>query len=174
MGDFDALLVDHAACERKASANGLSFVVRYPDRKELIAPMIEFAQEELEHFKMVYAWVERRGLTLTADEKDPYMGGLIKGARTGREERLLDRLVVGGVAEARGCERFLLLAEALPEGELKEFYAEIYRAEARHAGFFLRMARAYFSEAEIQERVDFFLDVDAELVSTLPIRVAVH
>jgi len=174
MEDFDSFLIDHAACERKASANGLSFVVRYPDRKALIGPMIEFAQEELEHFKMVYAWVERRGLTLTPDEKDPYLGGLIKAVRTGREERLLDRLVVGGVAEARGCERFLLLAEALPEGELKDFYGEIYRAEARHAGFFIRMARHYFSEEEIQDRVDVFLDVDATLVRTLPIRAAVH
>ncbi len=174
MGDFDAFLVDHAACERKASAVGLSFVVRYPDRKAMIAPMIEFAQEELEHFRMVYAWVERRGLKLTADEKDPYLGGLMKAVRTGREERLLDRLVVGGVTEARGCERFLLLAGALPEGEMKEFYQEIYRSEARHVGFFLRMARFYFSESEVQERVNFFLDVDADLVRRLPVRAAVH
>ena len=34
MADFDTFLIDHAACERKASAAALSFVVRYPDRSE--------------------------------------------------------------------------------------------------------------------------------------------
>ena len=28
--DMDAFLVDHAACERKASATAMNFVVRYP------------------------------------------------------------------------------------------------------------------------------------------------
>ena len=50
VADFDAFLVDHAACERKASATGMAFVVRYPDRPQLLGPMIEFAREELEHF----------------------------------------------------------------------------------------------------------------------------
>ena len=45
--DFDAFLIDHAACERKASATGMSFVVRYPDKAPLIEPLIEFAREEL-------------------------------------------------------------------------------------------------------------------------------
>ena len=52
--DFDSFLVDHAACERKASATGMNFVVRYPDRPELVEPLIEFAREELEHFQIVY------------------------------------------------------------------------------------------------------------------------
>ena len=46
--NFDAFLIDHAACERKASATGMSFVVKYPDRRLLLDPMIEFAREMLE------------------------------------------------------------------------------------------------------------------------------
>ena len=33
--DLDTFLVDHAACERKASANAISLIVRYPDKAEL-------------------------------------------------------------------------------------------------------------------------------------------
>ncbi len=49
--DFDAFLLDHASCERKASATALAFTTHYPDRPELVAAMIELAREELEHFQ---------------------------------------------------------------------------------------------------------------------------
>jgi hypothetical protein len=36
LGDLDAFLLDHAACERKASATAMKFVTHYPDRPELV------------------------------------------------------------------------------------------------------------------------------------------
>ena len=121
MSDFGAFLVDHAACERKAAATAMAFVVRYPDRAKLIEPMIELAREELEHFQLVFRVIHERGLTLGADEKDPYVNALLALVRAGRDERLLDRLLVAGVVEARGCERFGMVGRALPAGELKTF-----------------------------------------------------
>ena len=52
--EFDSFLLDHAACERKASATALTFVAHYPDRPELVAAMIQLAREELDHFQQVY------------------------------------------------------------------------------------------------------------------------
>ncbi|MBM4304945.1 MAG: tRNA-(ms[2]io[6]A)-hydroxylase, partial [Deltaproteobacteria bacterium] len=103
--DFDAFLLDHASCERKASAVGMSFVVRYPDRPEIIEPMISFAREELEHFHQVYKLISERKLLLPPDEEDLYVNKLMKQVRFGREERFLDRLLVSSIIEARGCER---------------------------------------------------------------------
>ena len=113
--DFDAFLIDHAGCERKASATGMNFVVRYPDRKPLIEPMIEFAREELEHFLIVYRLLEARGLTLVDDYNDPYVNGLRALCRHSPSGLLLDRLLVAGVVEARGCERLFMVAEALSQ-----------------------------------------------------------
>ena len=174
MADFDAFLIDHAACERKASAAALSFVVRYPDRTKLIAPLIEVAREELDHLQQVHALIDARGLQLAGDEKDPYVNALIKGVRNGRETRLLDRLIVAGVLEARGCERFSLVAEALEPGELKDFYTDLTRSEARHHALFIRLARHYFEEDVIRERVGFFLELEAEAISGVEIRSALH
>lgn len=174
LADFNAFLLDHAACERKASTTGMAFVVRYPDRTELLEPMIELAREELEHFHQVYRIIAQRGLRLTGDEKDPYVSKLLSFLRTGRDERLLDRLLVAGVVESRGCERFGLVAQALPEGELKQFYMDITRAEARHHGLFLRLARIYFDDSAIEPRLAELLDTEAQLVDGLPIRPALH
>jgi tRNA-(ms[2]io[6]A)-hydroxylase len=174
--DFDAFLIDHAACERKASATGMTFVVRYPDRTPLIAPLIEFAREELEHFQIVYRLIEARGLKLGDDYKDPYVNGLRAFHRLPPSQQLLDRLLVAGVVEARGCERLFLLAEALSArgSELSAVYLDLARAESRHHGLFFRLARELFDEREVGSRADELLDVEAELLARLPHRAAVH
>lgn len=174
--DFDSFLLDHAACERKAAATGMSFVVRYPDKSELIEPMIEFAREELEHFQIMYRLVHARGLILADDYKDPYVNALRSRVRNGGPDMLLDKLLVAGIVEARGCERLFLVAEALKQrnSPMAEPYLDLARAEARHHGLFFRLARAYFDDAQIDERAATLLDYEADLVRCLPHRAAVH
>jgi tRNA-(ms[2]io[6]A)-hydroxylase len=174
LGDFDAFLVDHAACERKASATGMAFVVRYPDRRELLEPLIAFAREELEHFHRVYRLIEARGLQLGPDQKDEYVGRLRALCRSGAEHHLLDRLLVAGIIEARGCERFGLVGEALPPGELKDFYRDITRSESRHHALFVTLARRSFGDELVRARLDELLDAEAAIVTKLPLCAAVH
>lgn len=172
--DFDSFLLDHAACERKASATGMNLVAHYPDKKELVSAMIDFALEELEHFKQVYQKMEERGLTFRPDEKDEYVISLQGLIRKPPEVYLLDRLLVAGIIEARGTERFNLVAKALEVGSLKDFYLELARTEAKHHGIFLRLAKLYYEEETVNDRLEELLTKEAEIVQKLPLRAAVH
>jgi len=172
--DFDVFLVDHAGCERKAAAAAMSLVGRFADRKVLIEPMICLAREELAHFHEVYRLLAQRGLQLAPGEQDPYVKALLRHARHGNEEHFLDRLLVSGVIEARSCERFLLLGQALTDPNLSNFYLRLGREEAGHYMIFLRIARNYFSEKTINERLDQLLDVEASIMLSTPLRPAVH
>jgi tRNA-(ms[2]io[6]A)-hydroxylase len=176
LADFDAFLVDHAACERKASASALAFVAHYPDRPELVAECIALAREELEHFQRVAEWIVRRGLVLAPDRKDPYMQALSRGFRRGSEVYFLDRLLTAAVAEARGCERLGLLAAGIPdeEAELKGFYRELARAEVRHQELYIDLARRYFDEAEVAKRLEDIVDAEARVIGELPIRATLY
>jgi tRNA-(ms[2]io[6]A)-hydroxylase len=174
LGDFDAFLVDHAACERKASATALKLVSHYSDRIALVRELIPFAQEELEHYAEVMEIILDRGLPTRPDEKDPYVQALMTLIKRGSEQYFLDRLLILGVIEARGCERFGMLADALEPGRLKDFYAHITRSEARHHGLFVRLARRYFPANAVQARLDELLDAEASIVDELPLRPAVH
>lgn len=174
LGDFDSFLVDHAACERKASATALKLVSHYSDRTTLVRALIPFAQEELEHYAQVMQIILDRGLDTRPDERDPYVRSLMKLVDRGPEAYFLDRLLVLGIVEARGCERFAMVAEALEPGPLKDFYAEITRSEARHHGLFVRLAREYFRVEVVQERLDQLLDAESQIVEQLPLRPAVH
>ena len=89
-------------------------------------------------------------------------------------EYLLDRLLVFGVVEARGCERFRMVHEALPDGELKDFYGTLYKAEARHHGLFTGIAERYYGRETMRARLNTILDAEAALVASLPHRAALH
>ena len=172
--DFDAFLLDHALCERKASALGMSLVAKYPDRSAILEPLIEFAREELEHFHVMFKVIAARGLQLPEDAKDPYVNELRRLATGKGPELLLDRLITAGVIEARGCERLMMVARALSEEPLKRTYLELARAESRHHGLFFRLARHYFSDATIADRAAYFLDAEAKIMLRQPLRAAVH
>jgi tRNA-(ms[2]io[6]A)-hydroxylase len=172
--DFDAFLIDHAACERKASATALKLVAHYSDRTVLVRELVPFAQEELDHYARVMEIILDRGLSTQADEKDPYVGALMQLIKRGPEQYFLDRLLVLAIVEARGCERFGLIAESLEPGPLKEFYTDITRSEARHHGLFVRLAKEYFPAERVQERLDELLEQEAKIIDALPLRPAVH
>lgn len=174
MDDFDRFLLDHAAAEKKASGMALSMVSHYPDRTRLVAAMTDLAVEEMVHFREVVKLVQSRGLVLGADEKDPYVNAIRALIRQGSDVYLLDRLLTAGVIEARGAERFGLVAEALPEGDLKNFYRSITRSECRHFELFLDLAREYFPADIIESRWQALLDTEGEIIRDLPLRAALH
>lgn len=175
MADFDSFLADHADCERKASSMAMSFVAKFPDRKEIIPDLIETAVEELEHFRDVYRIMKERGIQLNHGiQKDDYVGYLVDRSRSGREERFLDRLLIASVVESRGAERFKLVYENLENGPLKEFYHRLWASEAKHGEIFVKMAMHYFPEEEVMKRLDEWNDFEKESLEKLPIRAALH
>ena len=86
----------------------------------------------------------------------------------------MDRLIVAGVIEARGHERFSLIAQALPEGKDKDFYQTIAKSEEKHKNLFIELAYEYFDKAEVDQRLEEVLDIEADICAALPHRAALH
>lgn len=175
LGDFNAFLQDHADCERKASAMAMSFIAKYPDRKEIIPELIETAVEELEHFQEVYKLMEERNVPLPSQMgEDPYVKILIKQCHSGRNERFLDRLLIASVLETRGAERFRMISEALEDPELSKFYKMLWTSEAKHGHIFVKMALNYFPKEQVYTRLNWWIAREAEAIEQLEIRAALH
>ena len=172
--DFDAFLLDHANCERKASALAMSLVVKYPDRKHIVGGLIDLAQEELQHFREVFALIETRGLTLARDEPDPYVNDLLANARHGRDERFIDRMLISSVVECRGAERFGILANALESGELQDFYDRLWKAETKHGHLFVHLLLQDYPEEIIYPRLEELMRCEAQIIRKLELRPALH
>lgn len=174
LAHFDAVLVDHAHCEKKAAANALSLLQAYPDVPGLPAQMARLAREESSHLAKVLELMETRGLTLSHDTGDPYAKGLQKFLRNPPLERRLDRLLVAAIIEARSHERLQLLADALPDAALRKLYAELARSEDGHTALFVRLAGGIADEAVVNLRLEELLRDEANLIRALPVRAAVH
>lgn len=174
MDNFDTFLLDHAAAEKKASGMAISMLSHYPDKTRLVAAMADLAVEELTHYREVVKWIHQRGLVTGADEKDPYVGQFRESIRQGRDEYLMDRLLTASVIEARGAERFALVAAALEPGPLQKFYQSIARSEERHYTLFLELAGHYLPKPDIEQRFQELLEIEAGIVRELPLRAALH
>jgi tRNA-(ms[2]io[6]A)-hydroxylase len=167
--DLDAVLVDHAHCEMKAATNALSLVVRHPDDLRLVQALTALAREELDHFARVVAFIEKRGLTLGAPPVDDYAAALRRAQTRLPASSLplvVDRLLFSALIEARSCERFKLLVEALPADtptDLRVFYEELFACEARHYRQYVDLAVMAVAEGAATRGAEGRVDVEARL-----------
>ena len=172
LADLGATLADHAHCEKKAAASALKLVADHADRKGLVHSLAKLAQEELSHFLAVLAEMSRLGVALPSDEGDPYAQALLRRVRGG-EGRLLDRLLVAALIEARSCERLGLLAGAVEEPRLRELYARLAESEAGHQRLFVGLARCH-GAGDVDARLAQLAEEEARIVSGLPRLPRIH
>jgi tRNA-(ms[2]io[6]A)-hydroxylase len=173
LADLDRTLADHAHCEKKAAATAMKLVSDYPGDAAQVRALARLAQEEQRHFFAVLAELARRGTPLPPDGGDPYAQQLLMRARPG-PERLLDRLAVSALIEARSCERLGLLGEALPPGRLRALYLRLARAEAGHEQLFVELAARHAGVTEARARLGELADEEARIVAALPLLPRIH
>ena len=151
----DLVLIDHAHCERKAAGVALQLMFRYPSDEGLGAALSPLAREELEHFELVLALLQRRGIALRPLPAPAYGASLTAAVRRGEPGRLLDACLVAGLIEARSHERMALLAAHSPDAELRQLYGALLASEARHFGLYWLLCEERFGRevtvARLQE-----------------------
>ena len=170
--DLAEILTDHAYCEQKAATTCISLIQGYPDKVEMVKQLAPIVTEEWGHFRLVLLELERRNLKLGYQRKDEYVNALMKFEKKGggREDRLLERLLICALIEARSCERFRLLSMNLKEDDLKEFYHKFMVSEAGHYRLFIDLAKAYFPEDRVKERWQEYLEHESEIIENLELR----
>ena len=150
--NFHIFVSDHAANERKAAATCMDFVVRYPNRLELVSTAARIAEDELSHFREVFEHMKKYGYELLPDEKDVYVAYLRQYTRGPSEERLMDRLLMSSLIEMRGTERFEMLSKIHPDETWKSFYKKLYLSEKGHGYAFYHEALKIFPRNEVNTR----------------------
>lgn len=169
---LEEILTDHAYCEQKAATSCISLIQAFPEREELVAELAPIVTEEWGHFRLVLAELRKRGLKLGRQRKDEYVNALMAFERKGgtRDERLLERLLVCALIEARSCERFRLLSLHIGDEKLKDFYHGFMVSEAGHYRLFIDLANTYADPARVRHRWQEYLDHEAEIMQSLALR----
>jgi len=170
--DLAEILTDHAYCEQKAATFCISIIQQYPEHIEMVNDLAPIVTEEWGHFRMVLKELEKRNLTLGQQRKDEYVNRLMQFQRKGgaRDARLVEKLLVCALIEARSCERFRLLSLGINDDDLKEFYHKFMVAEAGHYRLFIDLARKYGDEEAVNIRWQEYLDHEKEILNSLELR----
>jgi tRNA 2-(methylsulfanyl)-N6-isopentenyladenosine37 hydroxylase len=164
LANLPAVLVDHAHLERKAATSALN-LEKHRALYDRVDELNAIAIEELQHFQLVLEILKKRGIPFGQPYASPWIKGLMRAVRNGRQEQVIDHLICAALIEARSCEKFQVLARELVsrDAELAKFYAGLVESEGNHYATYLLMARA-IDEAETNRRLDEYLDLDAELM----------
>lgn len=165
LGDLGTLLVDHANCEYKAAATGMSLITKYRHLPRLQRLMARLVREEMLHYEQVLLFMERMGVEFRPLSASRYARTLRESVRTDEAGRLVDLLIIGAIVEARSCERFATLWPHLPTS-LGRYYKSLLRSEGRHYQDYLALARENSDERTVDERLAHFLAIDARLVQS--------
>lgn len=170
--NIDEILTDHAYCEQKAASTGISLIQEFPEKTKLVQSLIPVVSEEWGHFKMVLDQLEKRNLKLGFQRKDEYVQLLMNKMHKGgsRETRLLEKLLIAALIEARSCERFRLLSLHIADEELKKFYKKLMVSEAGHYRLFLDLAIEYCGKDVALKRWNEYLKMEAEIMKDLALR----
>ncbi len=165
------ILIDHAFCEQKAATNGISLIIRYPDKEKLVQEVTPLVAEEWGHFRRVLKELEKRGFKLGRTRKDQYVIQLMAQQKKGDfGMQLLEQLLICALIEARSCERFRLLSLYCSDVDLRKFYHEFMVSEAGHYRMFIDLAKTYYPEDLVRKRWDEWLEIEAKILQNLELR----
>ena len=169
---LEDILTDHAYCEQKAASTCISLIQQYADHEELVETLAPIVTEEWGHFRMVLNELKKRNLKLGKQRKDEYVNQLNNLIRKGVsfEERLLDKLLMAALIEARSCERFRILSEKLNDEHLRSFYRQFMESEAGHYTLFMKLAKTYLPASMADDRWKEFLNEESKIIQSLEMR----
>ena len=164
----DVLLIDHANCEKKAASTALSLMFAYAEDLELTDKMSRLAREELRHYEQVAKLLRSRGVAPQRLGPGRYAERMRRLVAKSEPQREVDLMICGAFIEARSCERFAALGDAIG-APLSDLFQGLHNAEVRHYRVYLELARRAATRARVtlEARIEEFAALEAQLI-TLP------
>jgi tRNA-(ms[2]io[6]A)-hydroxylase len=162
----EVLLIDHANCEKKAASTALALMFAYAEDLELTDKMSRLAREELRHYEQVAKLIRELGVAPRRLAPGRYAERMRRLVGSAEPHREIDLMICGAFIEARSCERFAVLANAIG-APLSDLFNGLHNAEARHYRVYLDLARRAAKRAAValQPRVEEFAALEAQLIT---------
>ena len=173
LADLPLIIQDHANCEKKAAGTAMNLIFRYEFSYDLQRKLAQLIREEMLHYEQVLGIMNERGQAWKYLSAGRYAKGMLKHKRTYEPAAMVDVLIIGAFIEARSCERFATLAEVINDERLAKYYRYLLKSESRHFEDYLALAQS-LAEDSIDERVAFFKEVEAELISSPDAELRFH
>jgi tRNA 2-(methylsulfanyl)-N6-isopentenyladenosine37 hydroxylase len=163
----DVLLLDHANCEKKAASTALALMFAYAEDLDLTDKMSRLAREELRHYEQVAKLIRTMKIVPQRLAPGRYAERLRRLVSRSEPQREVDLMICGAFIEARSCERFAVLSDAIGS-PLRELFQDLHAAEERHYQVYLKLAGRAAARAALdhEPRIEEFAQLEAELITS--------
>ena len=169
--NLNGFIQDHADCERRSSSTALGILAKHPEKHRINDELIKLSIVKLQRFHQLYNFMYLRQIELPREMSfDLYgkqLGWLIK---SGKEDRLLDRLLIAGIVEAREQQRLQVAHHSFQDNSIKVFYGKLLVNDNPY----FNLCAECFQPLTAHARLEELLEKEAEILHNLELRAALH
>lgn len=164
--DRDKILLDHTHWEKESARWCLSLLLAYCDNESLSLAMTKIINQKLSQFQEMRELLKSQAIIFTREQPIGYDKRLKEIIVKKEPDRVVDRLLVSALQEARSYERFAFMANCLAEETLAGHYQKLVKSDPENYSTFIDLATHYRAEAYVFSRLDELAVYESELINT--------
>ena len=147
--DLDKILLDHTHWEKESARWCLNLLLAYCDNEALSIAMTRMINQKLARFQDMRELLKSQQILFIRQQPIGYDKRLKELIINKEPERVVDRLLISALQEARSYERFAFMAQHIDNNTIAEHYHEISESDPRNYDTFIDLATCYQDEAAV-------------------------
>ena len=163
--DLDQILLDHTHWEKESARWCLNLLLAYCDNEALSIAMTRMINQKLARFQEMRELLKSQKILFIRQQPIGYDKRLKELIINKEPERVVDRLLISALQEARSYERFAFMAHHIDNNTIAEHYHEISESDPRNYDTFIDLATCYQDEAAVCIRLDELAAYESSFLS---------
>ena len=161
----DKILLDHTHWEKESASWCLKLLLAYCDNESLSIAMSNLITQKLSRFQQMRELITSLGIGFRRQQPIGYDKRLKQLIVKKEPGRVVDRLLISALQEARSYERFALIAEKIEDTTIAQRYLTFVENDPKNYVTFIDLAKDYQDELTISKRLDELAAYEASLIN---------
>lgn len=163
--DLDKILLDHTHWEKQSARWCLNLLLAYCDNEALSIAMTSMINQKLARFQEMRELLKSHNILFMRQQPIGYDKRLKELIIPKEPGRVVDRLLISALQEARSYERFAFMAHHIDNDTIAEHYHQISENDPRNYETFIDLATCYRDEAAVFTRLDELAAYEATFIN---------
>ena len=143
----------------------LNLLLAYCDNEELSKAMSSMINDKLNRFQTNRELLKTLGIKFQRIQPTGYNRRLKELIINKEPQRVVDRLLVTALADARSNERFSVIANSCEDPKVAKYYKSLVDQDRENYVTYIDLASGYIDEGHVFERLDELANYEATLIS---------
>lgn len=162
---LDKILLDHTHWEKESARMCLNLLLAYCDNEELSKAMSSMINDKLNRFQTNRELLKTLGIKFQRIQPTGYNRRLKELIINKEPQRVVDRLLVTALADARSNERFSVIANSCEDPKVANYYKSLVDQDRENYVTYIDLASGYIDEGHVFERLDELANYEGTLIS---------